>query len=317
MTTLPLDIRFDRDGLVPVVTQDAATSDVLMLAFMNEESLRRTLETGQVHYWSRSRNALWLKGETSGNRQQLISIHVNCDQNSLLVKVLQEGAVCHDGYDTCFYRSLGGDGMFHVERDRVFDPESIYGQESIADVPGAEAIRLQFEAYEYLRDNDLSAMSSTSRQLRTPNIATLTRVGDELRELAAVLTGEHVHQDKRNDVILESSQIIYWVYVTVIGAKLTWSLIRPDVALAAHAEGASDVVLNTLLGQFSERWMVAPDQELGIGALAHATLSLVAYVCRSEDIDPLEAVQYDVRELQTRSYLNTYFENRPDATPAG
>ncbi|HEU5430664.1 MAG TPA: phosphoribosyl-AMP cyclohydrolase, partial [Thermomicrobiales bacterium] len=102
-------IRFDAGGLVPVVTQDAATGAVLMLAFMNDTALAATRATGRAHYWSRSRGKLWRKGETSGNEQIVDGIYVNCERNSLLLRVHQTGAVCHDGYPTCFYRRLEPD----------------------------------------------------------------------------------------------------------------------------------------------------------------------------------------------------------------
>ena len=119
-------IRFGADGLVPVVVQDAVTRDVLMLAYMNEEALRLTRETARSHFWSRSRSRLWRKGETSGNEQIVRQISINCECNSLLLLVDQVGAVCHDGYDTCFYRSLNEDGTLETARTRVFDPALVY-----------------------------------------------------------------------------------------------------------------------------------------------------------------------------------------------
>ena len=106
----PQNIRFGTDGLAPVVVQDVVTGDVLMLAHMNEDALRLTYETGRAHYWSRGRNALWRKGETSGHEQLVEEVLVNCEQNSLLLLVRQVGAVCHDGYPTCFYRRTASDG---------------------------------------------------------------------------------------------------------------------------------------------------------------------------------------------------------------
>jgi phosphoribosyl-AMP cyclohydrolase len=107
MTEIEPDvIRFGEDGLAPVVVQDTVTGDVLMLAFMNEEALRLTRETGKAHFWSRSRGTLWRKGETSGHEQLVDAIRVNCERNSLLLLVRQIGAVCHDGYSTCYYREI-------------------------------------------------------------------------------------------------------------------------------------------------------------------------------------------------------------------
>lgn len=120
-------IRFDSDGLVPVVIQDVSDGRVLMLAFMNEEALRLTRQTGRVHLWSRSRQRLWLKGEQSGHFQHVSGIYVNCEENSLLLEVEQVGcAACHTGYRSCFYRRLGPDGSLQVEGERVFDPGEVY-----------------------------------------------------------------------------------------------------------------------------------------------------------------------------------------------
>ena len=104
-------IRFDERGLVPCVVQDWRTGEVLMLAYMNEEALARTLETGETHYWSRSRQELWHKGETSGNVQRLRVLRFDCDADALLALVEPTGPACHTGERTCFHRALGADGV--------------------------------------------------------------------------------------------------------------------------------------------------------------------------------------------------------------
>ena len=107
--------RFDRDGLIPCVTVDDATGEVLMVAWMNAEALALTLEAGEVHYFSRSRQALWRKGETSGAVQRVVEVRVDCDQDTILVRanVAEGGATCHTGRASCFYRTvpLGGGGL--------------------------------------------------------------------------------------------------------------------------------------------------------------------------------------------------------------
>jgi phosphoribosyl-ATP pyrophosphohydrolase/phosphoribosyl-AMP cyclohydrolase len=103
-------LRFDERGLIPAVVQDAETGSVLMLAYMNRESLALTLETGQTYFWSRSRNEIWHKGETSGNIQEVGSIWYDCDADALLVKVKQKGQACHTGKHSCFFSSLGEEG---------------------------------------------------------------------------------------------------------------------------------------------------------------------------------------------------------------
>lgn len=101
-----LEIRFDADGLVPCVTQDSRTGEVLTLAWMNADSLRLTLETGQVHFFSRSRQEIWKKGETSGNTQRVIDLRVDCDEDAVLALVEPAGPACHTGARTCFYRRV-------------------------------------------------------------------------------------------------------------------------------------------------------------------------------------------------------------------
>jgi phosphoribosyl-AMP cyclohydrolase len=114
-------------GLVPAVIQDYATGRVLMLGYMNEEAFRKTVESGFATFYSRSRNKLWLKGETSGHRLVVKEIAVDCDLDSLLVRVEASGpGVCHEGYQSCFYRKLAG-GEWVESEARTYDPRKVYG----------------------------------------------------------------------------------------------------------------------------------------------------------------------------------------------
>ncbi len=116
------------EGLVPVIAQDYQSGEVLMMAFVNEESWKLTLETGIVHYWSRSRKKLWKKGESSGNVQEVKEIRVDCDDDCVLIKVNQVGeAACHTGFVSCFYRKLEGDEL-KEDGKKVFDPDEVYGK---------------------------------------------------------------------------------------------------------------------------------------------------------------------------------------------
>lgn len=99
-------VKYDERGIVPAIVQDAATGEVLMLAYMNAESLAMTIETGETWFWSRSRRMLWHKGETSGNTQRVVSVSIDCDGDTLLVRVTPDGPACHTGERTCFFRSL-------------------------------------------------------------------------------------------------------------------------------------------------------------------------------------------------------------------
>jgi len=115
-------------GLVPAVAQDWATGEVLMVAFMNEESWRLTLETGIMHYWSRSRETLWKKGETSGHVQEVKELRVDCDADCVVARVVQVGgSACHTGHRSCFYRVVEG-GAERVDGVKVFDPKEKYGE---------------------------------------------------------------------------------------------------------------------------------------------------------------------------------------------
>ncbi|MEP1933259.1 MAG: phosphoribosyl-AMP cyclohydrolase [Roseibium sp.] len=127
--------KFDSDGLIVAVVTDAHSSEVLMVGYMNEEALKRTIETGEAWYWSRSRQSFWKKGETSGQIQKIQEILTDCDQDALVLKVLVEGngATCHVGYRSCFFRKVGTGGsgavkLERVEADRVYDPSEIYGK---------------------------------------------------------------------------------------------------------------------------------------------------------------------------------------------
>ncbi|MEA1970267.1 MAG: phosphoribosyl-AMP cyclohydrolase [Thermodesulfobacteriota bacterium] len=122
-----VELDFEKgEGLIPVVTQDYETNDVLMLAYMNRAAWLKTLETGRATYWSRSRKTLWVKGETSGNVQIVREIFVDCDLDTVVLKVDQVGgAACHMGYRSCFYRRVS-DGKMEIIGERIFDPEEVY-----------------------------------------------------------------------------------------------------------------------------------------------------------------------------------------------
>lgn len=129
-----LQPKFDADGLIVAVVTDHKTGELLMVGYMNAEALRRTIETGEAWYWSRSRQAYWKKGETSGQVQQVKEIRIDCDQDAiwLKVEVAGNGATCHTGYNSCFFRKVTktDDGNFRLEfaeKHRVYDPKDVYG----------------------------------------------------------------------------------------------------------------------------------------------------------------------------------------------
>jgi phosphoribosyl-AMP cyclohydrolase len=122
----PPEIRWTADGLVPAIVQDAATGEVLMMAWMDRHALARTLASGQTHFYSRSRRAAWHKGGTSGHVQHVREVRVDCDADVLLIRVDQVGGACHEGYRSCFARRLDPDGRLTRTAERVFDPEAAY-----------------------------------------------------------------------------------------------------------------------------------------------------------------------------------------------
>ena len=115
------------NGLLPAIAQDYKSGRVLMLAYINQASWQKTLESGDAHYWSRSRRELWRKGGTSGNVQKIKEIYVDCDNDTVVFKVEQVGgAACHLGYESCFHKKVERDGEFTVIGEKIFDPEKVY-----------------------------------------------------------------------------------------------------------------------------------------------------------------------------------------------
>ncbi len=121
-------LKFDAHGLIPAIIQEQASGRVLMMAWMNRASLERTLATGKTHFWSRSRQKYWMKGESSGHTQAVKSVSFDCDGDTLLIQVEQIGAACHEGYQSCFFRTVQSDGVTsRVTEPRLQTPEQIYG----------------------------------------------------------------------------------------------------------------------------------------------------------------------------------------------
>jgi phosphoribosyl-AMP cyclohydrolase len=127
---LAFEPKFDASGLVTCVATDASSGEVLMVAHMNDEAVRKTVATGEAWYYSRSRKALWRKGETSGQTQRVVEMRTDCDQDAVWIRVEQVGAACHTGRKSCFYRRVeGGEGgarLSFIDADRLFDPNALY-----------------------------------------------------------------------------------------------------------------------------------------------------------------------------------------------
>ncbi|KKJ75522.1 phosphoribosyl-AMP cyclohydrolase [Kiloniella litopenaei] len=127
LDTLLSSLKFNDQGLIPAIAQDNTKGDILMMAWMNKEAIEKTLSSGRVCYWSRSRQALWKKGETSGQHQDLVDLIIDCDRDTILVKVKQNGVACHTGRRSCFYTSVSENGDCTEISNVEIDPKDLYG----------------------------------------------------------------------------------------------------------------------------------------------------------------------------------------------
>jgi phosphoribosyl-AMP cyclohydrolase len=296
-------VAFDAAGLVPVVAQDGATGEVLLLAWMNAEALARTLAEEVLVFWSRSRHTLWRKGERSGNTLRLHELRVNCEGNSLLALVALEGAAaCHAGFRSCYFRRLDptAEGGFttHVVAARQFDPAAVYGGDAPAapDADDADDAALErdapalYAAYERLRGAPPDAASATARLLHQPDAdATaahaLARAREELDELRGVLAGTHRHHGDARDVILEAGQVGYWAMVAAVALGAPYAAWQPHQAWLAGWHGAA-----------------VPGQDdagdpLGAAAIALAAASAL---CRAAGVHPARVVAADLAAMRAR-----------------
>jgi hypothetical protein len=265
---------------------------------MNAEALARTRETGRTHFWSRTRKALWQKGETSGHVQHVRSITVNCYENCLLIQVQQIGACCHTGYPSCFYRELDRSGNLVMIRDRSFDPADVYSGPSSR----GSVLATWVGAYRWLADHDVES-SQTSRHLHSSDLDDLgNRVADELAELAGVLSGDHGHTGQSTDIVLEGSQVLYWGVLTAIRAGLS----NEQIIGSFTAEpGDQDVDLaNSLLAE-SQRWKDVAARQ--VGERLGAVVQLVSAAAATIDVDLPELLEHDLVTLRSRPYLRDYF----------
>lgn len=202
MKELLEQIKFDSNGLVPVIAQDYKTNEVLMMAYMNEEAFIKSMETGKVHYFSRSRNKLWLKGETSGHFQIIKSINLDCDGDAILVKVEQIEAACHTGHYSCFYRELNKDGIKETS-DKVFDENKVYGDKS----------KILKEVYDVVIDRKLNPKegSYTNYLFEKGIDKMLKKVGEEAAEV--IIASKNTDN---GEVIYEISDLIYHLTVLMV-----------------------------------------------------------------------------------------------------
>ena len=197
---MELNIKFDEKGLVPAVAQDYISGKVLMVAYMNEESLRLTIESGKATYFSRSRQELWLKGAHSGNLQLVKEILVDCDQDTLILKVDPQGPACHTGHETCFYRKLADDVLVEDERDA----SSLAVLKDVYDViKGRKENPVEGSYTNYLFEKGID------KQLK--------KVGDEAAEVIIASKNPDV-----SELRYEASDLLYHLMVVMVERGLTW-----------------------------------------------------------------------------------------------
>lgn len=197
----PEELKFDEKGLIPAVVQEAGTGKVLMVAWMNRESLQKTLETGLTCFWSRSRQALWTKGETSGNLQHVVSVTADCDGDTLLVKVDKDGPACHTGSETCFFNDL-----WQSEERHEFTYEGL-----MALIEGRKNEPKEGSYTTYLFEKGLDKI--------------LKKVGEESTEVIIAAKA----QDKK-ETVYEIADLAYHVMVLMTEAGITTDDIRNELA---------------------------------------------------------------------------------------
>jgi phosphoribosyl-ATP pyrophosphohydrolase/phosphoribosyl-AMP cyclohydrolase len=192
-----MNIQFNQEGLVPVITQDATTKDVLMLAYMNEDALQQTIATKQATYYSRSRKQLWVKGETSGHYQHVVSMYYDCDQDALLLLVHQEGVACHTGQRSCFYTPV-------FESSSVFDWSYLYS---------------------IILDRKLNPVEgSYTHYLFTKGLdKILKKVGEETAEVIIASKNDNA------ELIQETSDLIYHLTVLLVEKNISLSQVLDNL----------------------------------------------------------------------------------------
>lgn len=234
------EVKFDEKGLIPVIVQDFKTDKVLMMAYMNKEALEKSLNTGFVHYWSRSRGKLWLKGETSGHFQRIKSINADCDGDTLLIRVEQEGAACHTGHYSCFYRQLADEAALGMPEtanlaktiekqgkpDRCFSDGENIEKETVGNLPeenigwedtGRENSKILHEVYEVIKDRMANPKedSYTSSLFRKGLDRILKKVAEEAGEVIIAAKNRD-----RNEIIYEVADLLYHLFVLMVDRDL-------------------------------------------------------------------------------------------------
>lgn len=205
-------IKFDKNGLVPAIVQDSSNGRVLMLAYMNSDALQKTIDTGYTHFFSRSRNSIWKKGETSGHVQKVVSISPDCDNDALLIKVEQHVAACHTGHYSCFFTEVGIDGSAGHEK-KVFDPGKVYDPEKGYQVNAG----ILKELYDIIVERKRSPKegSYTCYLFEKGLDKILKKVGEECTEVVIAAKNQSHEQ-----LVYEIADLVYHVFVLMVDCGL-------------------------------------------------------------------------------------------------
>ncbi len=210
-------IRFDKDGLVPAIIQDEKTGKVLMLAYMNNDSLKLTLETGYTHFWSRSRSCLWKKGETSGHFQKVISTSYDCDCDTLLFAVEQTGAACHTGNQSCFYRNNG--------KSR----EATYNAISALSATIADHCTMSGD------------ISYTAKLFKKGINTILKKIGEEATELVVA-----AKEGKNSEIVYETADLMYHILVMLHYSGLSFYQVEAELIRRFKQSGIEEKQSRTI-----------------------------------------------------------------------
>ncbi|RXK02201.1 bifunctional phosphoribosyl-AMP cyclohydrolase/phosphoribosyl-ATP pyrophosphatase [Arcobacter sp. CECT 8989] len=198
------------DGLIPVITQDAKTNEVLMLAYMNEEALKLTLETKQAHYFSRSKQRLWKKGESSGHTQEVVSTMVDCDNDTILLKVNQNGVACHTGRKSCFFTDLEND---EIKLDVEVNTTNAYG-----------VIDTLYHVIES-RKNDDPSKSYTAKLLQGKENSMLKKIVEEAGEFTFA-----VKDNDEEEIIYEAADLLYHSLVALSSKGINPDRVKQELS---------------------------------------------------------------------------------------
>lgn len=207
MMDLLKQLKFDEYGLIPAIVQDAENGQVLMLGYMNREAVKKSLQTGKTHFWSRSRKKLWMKGESSGHIQSIKEAYFDCDKDVLLFKVKQTTAACHTGHYSCFYRRIDDDYGIIEDNEPVFQPDKVYSDASILKelygvVADRKAHPREGSYTNYLFDKGLDKI--------------LKKVGEESAEV--IIASKNCSND---EIICETADLIYHLIVLLVEQGVT------------------------------------------------------------------------------------------------